>query len=140
MQRLATTMICLSLLLSLQYGKITNYLYCEWQAKVISDLTILQRQQYGKITNYLYCEWQAKVVQSLPDCDCVQILEGVFDGNEDNLPGISQQQTKWGEYECISSHNGNMVFTSMPDNNQSFYLLHFPSPITEPAIRPPAGS
>lgn len=96
--------------------------------------------QYGKITNYLYCEWQAKVVQSLPDCDCVQILNGVFEHSEDNVPAIGHQGTKWGEYECFSCGNSDVVFTLIPDNNQSFFLLHFPSSIAEPAIKPPAGS
>lgn len=96
--------------------------------------------QYGKITNYLYCEWQAKVVQSLPDCDCVQILDGVFENAEENGPALSHQQTKWGEYECVSSINGNVLLSLPTDNNQSFFLLHFPSSIAEPAIRPPAGS
>jgi hypothetical protein len=96
--------------------------------------------QYGKITNYLYCEWQAKVVQSLPDCDCVQVLDGVFDNSEERVPAIGHQQTKWGEYECYNIYNRIEVFTFIADNNQSFFLLHFPSSIAEPAIRPPAGS
>lgn len=112
MLRLSTSIICLSLLLFLQYGKITNY---------------------------LYCEWQAKVVQSLPDCDCVQILDGVFDSGEENVPAIGHQQTKWGEYECTQSGSHNVVATIQPDNNQSFFLLQLPSLFSEPAFRPPAG-
>ncbi len=113
MLRIGTSIICLGLLLLLQYGKITNY---------------------------LYCEWQTQVVHALPDCDCVQILDGVFEEDGNTLPGISQQLTKMAEYECYENHLSNPLWITKISINQSFNLLHFASLNIEPALRPPGGS
>lgn len=39
--------------------------------------------QFGKITSYLYCKWQAEVVQNKPDCGCDQHLVAMFDHKDD---------------------------------------------------------
>jgi hypothetical protein len=39
--------------------------------------------QFGKIVNYLYCKWQMEIVLNLPDCDCDDHLVALFDHTED---------------------------------------------------------
>lgn len=34
--------------------------------------------QYGKVANYLYCKWQAEVVRQLEECGCESHLVGIF--------------------------------------------------------------
>lgn len=108
-------------------------------ANTIFLLALLLSLQYGKITSYLYCEWEAKIVNALPDCDCVQILSGVFDDNNHNIPGIASPQMKLADYLCNDEQQASFVFHPHFENNQSFYLLYLTSAKTEPAIRPPAG-
>ena len=40
--------------------------------------------QFGKVANYLYCKWQAEIVQNKPDCGCDDHLVAMFDHDDDN--------------------------------------------------------
>ena len=52
-------------------------------------LSIFLSLQYGKIANYLYCKWQAEIVQNQPGCGCEDHLTAMFDHNDDDSPGNS---------------------------------------------------
>jgi hypothetical protein len=108
-------------------------------ANTIILLGLLLSLQYGKITSYLYCEWEAKIVNELADCDCVQMLNGVFDNNDHSVPGIASPQMKLADYLCNDELQQGFAFNPQPVNDQSFYLFYLTSANTEPAIRPPAG-
>ena len=47
-------------------------------------LVVFLSLQYGKIANYLYCKWQAEIVQNKPDCGCENHLTSMFDHNDDD--------------------------------------------------------
>jgi hypothetical protein len=40
--------------------------------------------QFGKVTTYLYCKWQAEIIQNKPDCGCDQHLVAMFDHHNDD--------------------------------------------------------
>ena len=46
-------------------------------------LVVFLSLQYGKIANYLYCKWQAEIVQNKADCGCENHLTSMFDHNDD---------------------------------------------------------
>ena len=54
---------------------------------VILILSVFLSLQYGKIANYLYCKWQAEIVQNLKDCGCESHLAGMF--SEKSNDGLS---------------------------------------------------
>ncbi|WP_336517486.1 hypothetical protein [Pollutibacter soli] len=65
----------------------------------IFSISLLLMLQYGRITSFLYCEWEAKVIQQLPDCDCSLILTGVFDQDDDHSnTNISVSSVKFADY------------------------------------------
>lgn len=45
-------------------------------------LTVFVSLQFGKVANYIYCKWQAEVVQN-KDCGCEDHLTSMFDHNDD---------------------------------------------------------
>jgi len=47
-------------------------------------LVVFLSLQYGKIANYIYCKWQAEIVQNKPDCGCENHLTSMFDHNDDD--------------------------------------------------------
>ena len=47
-------------------------------------LVVFLSLQYGKVANYLYCKWQAEIVQNKPDCGCEDHLTSMFDHNNDD--------------------------------------------------------
>ena len=47
-------------------------------------LVVFLSLQYGKIANYLYCKWQAEIVQNKADCGCENHLTSMFDHNDDD--------------------------------------------------------
>ena len=49
----------------------------------ISLLLVFFSLQFGKITAYIYCKLQAEVVQNKPDCGCDNHLVSLFDHKDD---------------------------------------------------------
>ncbi len=64
----------------------------------IISFTLLILLQYGKISNYLFCEWQASYAQQLPDCNCTWILDGVFDGDNHSAAALTVSKEKSSDY------------------------------------------
>lgn len=65
----------------------------------VLSISLLLMLQYGKITSYLYCEWEAKVIQQLPDCNCSHVLSGVFDQADDHsATNVSISIVKFADY------------------------------------------
>ena len=60
-------------------------------------LSVFLSLQYGKIANYLYCKWQAEIVQNKPGCGCEDHLTAMFDHNDDESPGNSLSKTTLAE-------------------------------------------
>jgi hypothetical protein len=89
----------------------------------IFSISLLLMLQYGRITNYLYCEWDAKVIQQLPDCNCSLILTGVFDQDDDHSnTNISVSSAKFADYvptafqiSLKSPHRTIQNFNSQPE-------------------------
>lgn len=49
--------------------------------------------QYGKLANYLYCKYQAEIIQQLEDCGCESHLVGMFSQklpDTQNNPGLKE--------------------------------------------------
>ena len=47
-------------------------------------LVVFLSLQYGKVTTYLYCKFQAEIVQNKPDCGCNDHLVAMFDHHDDD--------------------------------------------------------
>jgi len=47
-------------------------------------MTVFLSLQFGKVANYLYCKWQAEVIQNKPDCGCENHLITMFDQHDDD--------------------------------------------------------
>ena len=47
-------------------------------------LVVFLSLQYGKVTTYLYCKFQAEIVQNKPDCGCNDHLVTMFDHHDDD--------------------------------------------------------
>jgi hypothetical protein len=45
-------------------------------------LTVFVSLQFGKVANYIYCKWQAEIVQN-KDCGCEDHLTSMFAHNDD---------------------------------------------------------
>ena len=57
------------------------------RVSAILILFVFLSLQFGKITTYLYCKWQAEVVQNQPDCGCDKHLTTLFDHDETGATG-----------------------------------------------------
>ena len=60
-------------------------------------LVVFLSLQYGKIANYLYCKWQAEIVQNKADCGCENHLTSMFDHNDDDASTNSLSKTTLAE-------------------------------------------
>jgi hypothetical protein len=49
--------------------------------------------QFGKVTTYLYCKWQAEIVQNKPDCGCDNHLASMFDHKDDGSKNDHSKNT-----------------------------------------------
>src|SRR5687767_13610169 len=46
-------------------------------------LMVFLSLQFGKVANYIYCKWQAEAVQNNADCGCDDHLASMFTQHED---------------------------------------------------------
>ena len=47
-------------------------------------LTVFLSLQFGKVASYLYCEWQAEIIQNKTDCGCDDHLTSIFEHDDDS--------------------------------------------------------
>lgn len=47
--------------------------------------------QFGKVTTYLYCKWQAEIIQNKTDCGCEDHLVSMFD-HKDESSGTEKEK------------------------------------------------
>jgi hypothetical protein len=105
----------------------------------IAALLVFISLQYGKVAEYLYCEVQAKVVlQQAADCGCDQYLIGMF--GDDGSDGFTSSPLKEKPSDLFTACSivlptpVHTEFFSSHFNKQSDLLNQFP----EPAFHPPA--
>ena len=102
-------------------------------------LVVFFSLQYGKITNYIYCKWQAEIVQNQPNCGCEDHLTSMFDHNDDgNSLSKNTLKEKLNEFTpktmievpqiILSSSDGFTEYNS--DLSKSFIGTPFHPPIT----------
>jgi len=51
-------------------------------------LIVFLSLQFGKISSYLYCKWQVEFLQKQKDCGCDDHLVAMFDHNEPTNEGM----------------------------------------------------
>lgn len=72
--------------------------------------------QFGKVTTFLYCKWQAEIVENKPDCGCNNHLVSMFDHNDDATKHDQSKNTlseKLNEFTPKIAINIEPVFTSV---------------------------
>ena len=75
--------------------------------------------QFGKVTSYLYCKWQAEIVQNKPDCGCDKHLASIFDHKDDTSKHDQTKNTlseKLNEFTPKSSIIAPQVFIFFEKN------------------------
>jgi hypothetical protein len=104
-------------------------------------LTIFLSLQFGKITTWLYCKWQAEIVLNQPDCSCDDHLAAMFQHDDGTGNGLSKIifTEKINEYPPPASLTGLSVFLQQKKNRFAVYdsplLKSFiASPFHPPAV------
>jgi len=85
----------------------------------ISLLLVFFSLQFGKVTAYIYCKLQAEVVQNKPDCGCDNHLVSMFDHKDDTSKHDQTKNTlseKLNEFTPKSSIIAPQIFISFQKN------------------------
>ena len=102
-------------------------------------LSVFLSLQYGKIANYLYCKWQAEIVQNNPDCGCDDHLVEMFDHKDDTSKSDQSKITvneKLNEFTPKGSITVPQVFI-VSEKNFTEYNSSLSESFPEPPFHPP---
>ena len=97
--------------------------------------------QFGKVTSYLYCKWQAEIVQNKQDCGCDNHLVAMFDHKDDTSKHDQAKNTlseKLSEFTPKATIIAPQVFSSFQKNfteyNSSLSESFLDSPFHPPIV------